>query len=415
MAPVPTLLVLPRYPHPESGTGQRSLLFLDAAARLGPVHVVLTDGSGPLEQLRARPGVGSVSALASPRITPAGRLGRATVGATRLIVPDLAYRPDPALRGALTALAGTTGARAVIFRYTAPHCAAGLDDRPGLRVMVDVDDRDDQKYASRLARRFGTAFTRFGPAAPFLSRLRAVLRRKLARAGLVWFAAPDDVWPLGGVETRVLSNAPHAAPDTPPPLDPETRAVLFVGSFAHRPNQDGVRWFLEHCWADIRAACPAARFRIVGSGDWPRLAADFPRLDGVDYVGRVADLEAEYAAARVCICPVREGGGSKIKVIEAAAFARPVVGSSHALRGFDPRLTAHAVGSDSPAAQVAACIGYLRDARRAEADGRALHAVQQAAHSRAAAIDAIRGDITLALAGEAQDVTPARTPPEPPR
>lgn len=391
MTPTPSVVVLPRFPDADTGTGQRSLLLLDAAGRIGPVHVVLMDGSKPIETLRARADVASVTVMHSDRITPpTGR--RLVQGAQRVIAPELAYRPDPDFRAALTAKIAETGAKLVIFRYARLYCAAGIETGPDLRVMVDVDDRDDQKYASRLERMTGTR-----PAAALAGRLASVLRMRLQHAALVWFAAGDDVWPLAPVITRVLANVPHDAPEAPPPVAEDSRTVLFVGTWKHAPNRDGVRWFLDNCWAGIRARHADAEFRIVGRGDWTTLADEFPQLDGVAYVGGVGDLACEYARARVAICPVREGGGSKIKVIEAAAHARPVVATSHALRGFAAGIVTSSQSADRPQDMIDAVCRYLADAATARADGVALQSAQAMHHSRAAALDRIVGDMSLAL------------------
>lgn len=383
-----SVLVLPRYPHETTGTGQRSLLLLDAAARRGPVHVVLLDGAGPVETLAARDGVASVSVMESARITPKGPLAR-LLGPLRVVAPGLAYRPDPAFRAALASKIAGTGADRVLFRYARLYCAAGIDDAPALRVLVDVDDRDDQKYASRLRLKLGAGLARLAAA-----RLARVLRARLERAGLVWFAAAEDAWPLARPAVQVLPNVPHAAPEVPPPLDPASPVVLFVGSHAHLPNRDGVAWFLAKVWPAVVAGMPGARCRIVGAGPWRTMAADHAGAPGVDFVGPVGDLGAEYARARVAICPVREGGGSKIKAVEAAAFARPVVGTGHTVRGFDGDLARGMVATDDPGEMAAACIAYLRDADRAAAEGARLRAAQQAQYSRAAVLARLERDIT---------------------
>jgi glycosyltransferase involved in cell wall biosynthesis len=181
-----------------------------------------------------------------------------------------------------------------------------------------------------------------------------------------------------------------------------SRTVLFVGTHVHEPNRDGMNWFLDNCWAVLRERCPGAGLRIVGQGDWAALGAGRGHLSGVDYVGRVDDLAAEYAAARVCICPVREGGGSKIKLIEAAGFGRPIVSTSHALRGFDAEISGHAAAADAPEDFVAACAHYLEDADLAAASGAALRKAQQAHHSRAAALDRIAADMDRALVRQAE-------------
>lgn len=391
---VPGVVVLPRFPDATSGTGQRSLALIDAAANLGPVHVILLDGSGPIADLEARQGVSSVDVLQSERITPSSKLARKLQGPMRLLAPTWSYRSDPKLAASIKGVCDQVDAQFIVFRYARLFCAAGIETSTTLRVFVDVDDRDDQKYSSKLKRLGNNVL----PVDKFASRLATVLKRKLAKASLIWFAAKDDIWPIASsAHVRILPNVPHSAPDETTPLDPSSEVVLFVGTYPHEPNRTGVRWFLDNCWADISAACPQAEFRIVGLGNWAELQAHYTHLTGVSYVGAVEDIAGEYMNARLCLCPVREGGGSKIKVVEAASFARPVVATSHSLRGFDHGFSQAATEADSPQDIIDACITYLNDPQKSVLDGDALRQIQVAHYSRPAMLSSATEDMRGAL------------------
>lgn len=394
----PLILVLPDFPAADSGAGQRSLLLLDAAAGVGPVHVVVLSDRVPPDAALHLPQAASVAGWGHGTLQLTGPLRHIPHGALRLLSPNLFYRSDPAFQARLDALIAQTGARAVLFRYLPAFCATGTAKRDGLALLVDIDDRDDQKYASRLARMFGD---RLGGSWLFrfpLRRLARMMRRRLADASLVWFAGAEDAWTLPGVQTAILPNVVMAASDTGLPPPSHGDAVLFVGISAHVPNQDGVRWFLDHCWAELARRHPGIRLRIVGRGpDWPLMAARYPGLDQVDFVGPVEDLAAEYARARLCICPVREGGGSKIKVIEAAAFGRPIVGVPHAFRGFDPGIRDYALEALSPSDFIQSCAAFLSDLDRADCAGAALARWQRQHYSRDAALARLRADIQSAM------------------
>lgn len=392
---VPGIIVLPRPPLAETGTGQRSLLLIEAAAQLGPVHVVMIDDGAPLDALQAISGVASVTTLPSRKLVPRSPLANRLVGPSRLVLPDWAYAPDPAFRAALRAHVTQTGARYMIFRYSWPFCAAGMPHTPDCAMLVDVDDRDDLKYASRLENLPGQFLTR-----TLLARVRRVLERRLSEASHVWFAGAGDVLPLA-TSVSVLPNVPHALPDIPPDLDPAACTALFVGTFVHQPNRDGLCWFLDTAWADIVARVPGAQLRVVGFGDWASLAPRYAHLQGVEFVGGVDDLAAEYARATVAICPMREGAGSNIKMIEAAGYARPIVATSFALRGFDEALPDLVRCADSPAGLAEACAAYLAAPQEAARDGLALRAAQQRHYHRAAVQARIQNDISATLTQQA--------------
>ena len=124
----------------------------------------------------------------------------------------------------------------------------------------------------------------------------------------------------------------------PPATAPEPSqgsTVLAVGSWWYGPNRHGMQRFLEHDWPRVRAALPAARLRIVGSGG-DDLVETVP--DGVDVVGFVDDLEAVYRDAVAVLAPARSGGGSQLKLVGALSHGRIVVGPAFLARERTPDL-----------------------------------------------------------------------------
>jgi glycosyltransferase involved in cell wall biosynthesis len=122
--------------------------------------------------------------------------------------------------------------------------------------------------------------------------------------------------------------------------------------------------------------------RVVGLGDWSSLPSDLITQPGVELVGAVDDLASEYAQARAAICPILEGAGSQIKVIEACAYSRPVVSTAFASGGFGPDIERNlSVASDADSF-ARACTDLLSDPARAARQGAALRDLQQATHSR---------------------------------
>lgn len=395
MQTTPLIMIMPDYPTSNSGTGQRGLLLLEAAAALGPVHVVILSDQVPTDAAVRLPLAASVDAWGKGTVRPVRMMRYVPEGALHLLAPDQFFRSDPTFQARLDDLIARTGARAVLYRYFRTFSATGLSKRDGVAVLVDIDDRDDQKYASRLVRMFGKKLGRSWLLRLSLRRLARMMTRRLTDASLVWFTASEDSWTLPGVQTAILPNVPMTVPVvTDLPLPSQGDAVLFVGIYSHSPNRDGISWFLDHCWADLSRQFPDIRLRIVGKGLlWPEMAARYTHLDRVDFVGAVDDLAAEYARARLTICPVREGGGSKIKVVEAAAFGRPIVGVPHAFRGFDAGILKHAAEALSPQDFTRACAAFLSDADLADRAGAALAEWQQCNYSRQAALKQTREDI----------------------
>lgn len=122
---------------------------------------------------------------------------------------------------------------------------------------------------------------------------------------------------------------------SPVPLSahPPGQDIIFVGGFAHFPNSDGVRWFLEKVWSQVLNACPAARFHIVGK-NVPEEIETF-RNENVFIHGGVSDdrLMELYAASSAAVIPLRFGAGVKGKVIEAMYQGTPIISTSCGLEG----------------------------------------------------------------------------------
>jgi glycosyltransferase involved in cell wall biosynthesis len=235
--------------------------------------------------------------------------------------------------------------------------------------------------------------------------LRRVMLDKLSIASLVWLAAEEDLDMLDELPTAVAPNVPFSTGEHATSIPPSLcRDVLFVGNY--EPNRDGVRWFVRHCWPGLHRLHPTSRFRVVGYGSWSELADEFQDVAGVDFVGGVADLAAEYARARLVISPLFSGGGTKVKVIEACAFGRPVVATALSGRGFGPEIAALLPQSDSADGFVRHCSRDLGDAAAADDLGSRLQVIQRKKFSRAAVETRIAEQLTAIM----EDSGPARRP-----
>lgn len=113
------------------------------------------------------------------------------------------------------------------------------------------------------------------------------------------------------------------------------RTLLFVGALGYAPNVDGILWFAKHVWPAVRRrAHPTPRLLIVG-GDVPAAVRALRGRAGIEVFGPVDDLAPLYAMATLAIAPLGTGGGTRIKLIEAAARRVPFVATTIAASGLD--------------------------------------------------------------------------------
>lgn len=185
-----------------------------------------------------------------------------------------------------------------------------------------------------------------------------------------------------GVEALVLTpyafDAFQARPAPPPDHN-----LLFIGGFAHSPNEDAVIWFVTEILPIVRNVVPNARLKVVGSAASPSIRA-LP-LDDVDLVGQISDeeLATAYNTARVVVAPLRFGAGVKGKVVEALAKGVPLVTSTVGAQGI-PGLAAFVPVHDDPRAIAAAIVTLLNDDRTWIAQSSAQAAYAQCHYSRQA-------------------------------
>lgn len=401
------ILVLPSWcaTH-RTGGGQRTGIFYSALQQFGPVEVVVyghrLDRVAIEPVFPGRAGLHLVETLRVPHRL-LGRFGMLADRFRRYVWFSREYRPEPALRAQILALIEPAGHVIVLHRYFPSFCLAGHRpaDRVRMFAYVDIDDREDHRLLLIFREAFGERLARLYQTL-VLPRLRALMRRRLAVADCIWFAAEEDLAGFSGLPVHAVPNVPFAQPESealPPPSD--LHDVLFVGTYSFPPNADAMRWFLRHCWPVLHSRHPESRLRIVGFGDWPSMAAEFPGLEGVDYVGAVDSVAPEYARARLVVSPIFVGGGSKIKLIEACAHGRPAVVSEHSARGFGAEIYAALPRADTAEAFIALCDRFLTDAAAADALGARLRALQQARFSRDAVEARIASDIRDTLADRA--------------
>jgi glycosyltransferase involved in cell wall biosynthesis len=162
-----------------------------------------------------------------------------------------------------------------------------------------------------------------------------------------------------GVDTEYF--APRAGPQEP--------ALIYTGGMNMFANRDAVDWFLEEIWPRILAAEPDTRFHAIGQNPSARLLAAARASDSVTAPGFVPDIRPWVAKSAVYVVPLRVGGGTRLKMVDAMAQGKAIVATSLGAEGIDGTPGVHFLVADTPEDFAAAVIGLLRDAPRRQALG----------------------------------------------
>lgn len=206
------------------------------------------------------------------------------------------------------------------------------------------------------------------------ARLKIAMRNNAVRTITrfprhVWFANANHE-PL--FKARSKSLLPNTLPV--PSLARDVQAsrshrLLMVGYFRYAPNSDAILWFLAHVFPALKRRFPDLELRVVGRHD-PGFLENAP--DGVDVRGFVEDIGVEYRDAALVIAPIRSGGGTQMKIIDALMHGRPTIASAFSYAAFEREflVDAHILVADDPQQWIDRCTWTLEHSDEAEAMGR---------------------------------------------
>ena len=379
------LILTPQFPYPpHQGTTLRNYNLIAGLAQRHQVHLMAfgdpAESQGtPLDGLCQ-----SVQVVSPPQRSMSQRIK----GLLFTSLPDMAQRlPSPAFRTALAdALAReepdvveVEGIELAQYLFQ----VAGSRQEAGCPLLV-YDDHNAEYLLQQRAFETDIRQPRRWVAAAYSfvqwRRLRAYERRACLTADRVAAVSEADAEALRGLvpglEPTVVPNgvdmdyytapvAPLASREAPGAPD-----LVFTAKMDFRPNVDAVLWFARDVLPLIRRESPETRFWAVGKSPHARLAplADEP---GVVLTGWVEDVRPYIAGAGVYVVPLRIGGGTRLKVLEAMAMGKAIVSTTLGCEGFELVPDQELVIADDPAEFAAAVLALLRSPERRDRLGRA--------------------------------------------
>ena len=363
--------VLPRPAHPtRDGLAIRNFQLLSALAERFEVRAFSL-----VDRDRAYEGGVFPSGVAVERIPQRSRSGRRAGAAAASVLsgrpyPELLYRSAALERRLAEACAQRPPAWIVAHSYHVAPAAL----RAGPPVWIDFHNLDSEIW-QRVARSAAAGLRRLfvEAQAPRIRALEASIARRAAGISCVSERDRRSIAGLGPrAEPVVIPNGVDLSRYPFREDPPASERILFVGDLSWPPNADGVRWFARRVWPLLRDRRPAASVEIVGR-EAPR---DFGALADGRFVlaGEGGDTRPHWQAAAVAIVPLLAGGGTRLKILEAAASGVPVVSTRIGAEGLDLAEEAEIRIADEPAAFAEAVLGLLSDreaARRQAAAARA--------------------------------------------
>ena len=357
--------VLPRPPHPtRDGLAIRNYHLLAGLAQefrvrtaaLVPPHL---RGSGEYP-----PGV------EVEEVRQSGRRARQIAALARSVFSREAY---PALlyrsRELLAQLSRWTAEEKPAWIVAHSYHVAPAASSAGAPAWVDFHNVDSEIWRRMGERAAGPlrAFLRWQ--GPRVAHLERDILRRAAGASCVSERDARALSSEGGEPPLVVSNGVDLTRYVFRPEPSLEALVFFVGDLTWPPNLEGVRWFLSEVWPILSRLRPQARVEVLGRGAGPLRALARNGPPGFSLLGEGADTRPLWRRAAVAIVPLLTGGGTRLKILEAAACGVPVVATPVGAEGLDfeaGREIAIASGAPEFAAAIEGLLAEP-DARRAQA------------------------------------------------
>jgi glycosyltransferase involved in cell wall biosynthesis len=189
------------------------------------------------------------------------------------------------------------------------------------------------------------------------------------QADLVIAVSPEDAAALGKLcpnkHIPVVPNGIFVERYEQPTAQLELgeNALIFTGTMDYRPNVDAMLWFVDNVLPLVRENVPDAQLYIVGQKPHARLSA-LREQRGVHITGRVATVQPYLHSGSVYVAPLRMGGGTRLKIMEAMAAGCAIVATSIGASGLHNDVKRAMLIADSTAEMANMIVRLLEDPQR---------------------------------------------------
>ncbi len=161
--------------------------------------------------------------------------------------------------------------------------------------------------------------------------------------------------------------------------------VFHIGSMDWRPNQEGIKWFLEETWPLVIKHHPGLKFVLAGKS----IPEAFYQYAGptVSVVGEVPDAADFMNSHELMVVPLKSGGGMRIKIIEGMAAGKAIVSTSIGAEGINCRHNEHILLADTPEEMADAIVHCFKNRELISKIGTRAHAFATEQHNVKPIID----------------------------
>ncbi len=130
-----------------------------------------------------------------------------------------------------------------------------------------------------------------------------------------------------GTDTGFFSSHHH--------VNPKPKSLVFAGGMKWYPNRDAILFFFREVWPLLRKEEPEITFTVIGRLPPPEIILLSQTDKNIKVAGFVDDVRPLIAEAEIYVCPIRDGGGTRLKILDALAMGKPLVSTSIGYEGLE--------------------------------------------------------------------------------
>lgn len=379
------LVVSQNLPYPSSGASTRNYHLLKALCSEHDVALVAMADEAEIEEYAEAFARLRLAKTTRVIARPAGR-GKRVKQLLRLARGQsyvLSAHTSPRVQAAIDEL---TGREPYDLVYVESALMGGYRMPEGAKVIIDqhnmefeVLQRSYKRQGSLLRKGYNWAESKLLASAEIARCRRAALvvvtseRERIAFERLL--PSQRCVVVPNGVDTDYFASGET---DARTPVRPHQ--VVYTGSMDYFPNVDAVLYFAARCWPTVRERVPDATWMIVGRNPPPEIRR-LAQTPGVTVTGSVNDVRPYLGESAVALAPLRIGGGTRLKILEALAMRKAVVSTALGCEGLDVVHGTHLLVADGPDGYSEAVIELLQDPAKRDELGSRGRALVESAYS----------------------------------
>lgn len=139
---------------------------------------------------------------------------------------------------------------------------------------------------------------------------------------------------VGDIPTESIPNGVDTEFFKPLGYERRNKSLIFIGTMNWYPNVEAVEFIINSVWPNLRKLHPDASLDVIGASP-PHSISQYDGENGIRIHGFVNDLKPLFDSAHIYICPITDGGGTKLKILDAMAMGKAIVAHPIACEGIN--------------------------------------------------------------------------------